>query len=342
MVNPAYCHVGAGVARSSNGRNYYILQAAYTSAKSCGEYRPPGGSNPGTGSGTGANTGVSQLIAPVKLATPDTDGRIFHEVASGQSLWAIAIAYQVTIRDLETWNNISKDVPLKVGQKLFIPGSNTEGYATPTPVGMVEVSEAGSDGRIYHIVQPYQALFSIAQAYKVNVDSILALNGIQKDWPLQIGQKLLISTGGDSPAPAGNLSPVQQLTPDADGNYYHTVKSGETLYWIARLYEINLYDLMNWNGLNEASVLRPDQRLVLLVTPPATATATLAPTVAAPAARTVTPPAAGGLTTTLPSPTPDSPARSEGNSNGIGLFGFVLIAMATAGLLLFVFSVKKR
>ena len=30
-VNPAYCHVGAGVAQASNGRIYYILQAAYVS-----------------------------------------------------------------------------------------------------------------------------------------------------------------------------------------------------------------------------------------------------------------------------------------------------------------------
>ena len=32
-VNPAYCNVGAGVAKSANGQTYYILQAAYTSGK---------------------------------------------------------------------------------------------------------------------------------------------------------------------------------------------------------------------------------------------------------------------------------------------------------------------
>jgi len=36
-VVAAYCHVGAGVATSPSGRIYYVLQAAYTSAHSCGD-----------------------------------------------------------------------------------------------------------------------------------------------------------------------------------------------------------------------------------------------------------------------------------------------------------------
>jgi LysM repeat protein len=91
------------------------------------------------------------------------------------------------------------------------------------------------------------------------------------DGTLQIGQKLLISPGNITPSPT--LSAIQKLTPEADGNYYHTVQSGETLFWIAGLYDVSLADLMTWNGLNAASVIRPEQKLRLLVTPPATATA---------------------------------------------------------------------
>jgi LysM repeat protein len=61
---------------------------------------------------------------------------------------------------------------------------------------MVLVNEPGADGKIVHTVQPYQTLITIAQAYHVSVDTILAQNGWQKDWPLQIGQKLVISAGG--------------------------------------------------------------------------------------------------------------------------------------------------
>ena len=197
------------------------------------------------GGNSGAiNPGVPQIIVPVKIATPNAEGRIFHIVEAGQSFWSIAIAYKLTIADLETWNNLSKDAGLKIGQKLFIPSSNTAGYATPTPVGMVMVSEPGSDGKIIHEVQPYQTLITIAQAYKVSVDRILNLNGILQDTPLQIDQKLVISTDGESGEDSKqSLSPIEKLTPSADGRYYHTVKSGETLSFIASVYKINLVEL---------------------------------------------------------------------------------------------------
>jgi LysM repeat protein len=266
-VNPAYCHVGAGVAKASNDRTYYVLQAAYTSAESCGEYVSPGGVTDG-----GA---VSQWIVPVKIATPDEQGRVYHVVEAGQSFWSIAVAYKITIRDLETWNNLSQDSKLQIGQSLFIPGPDTEGYNTPTPVGRIQLSTPDSDGKIVHTVQEYQTLTTIAQAYEVTIETILALNGIQAEWPLQIGQKLVINLGSVTPSPTPRpLTPLEKLTPASDGVYYHSVKVNETLSWIATLYEMKIADLMAWNGLNASSILHPDQKLILHVTPPATETPT--------------------------------------------------------------------
>ncbi len=284
-VNGAYCHVGAGTARTSDGKIYYILQAAYVSEHECGSASSVPGGTPGSG-GSGY---VPQMIVPVKIATPDAEGKVFHIVQAGQSFWSIAVAYQITIHDLEVWNNLSRSVPLRTGQSLFIPGKNTAGYATPTPVGMFALQTPDADGRIIHEVQPYQALFTIAEAYQVPVERILALNSLQADWPLQIGQKLVISPGNITPSPT--LSAIQKLTPEADGKYYHTVQSGETLSWIAGLYEVPLSSLMVWNGLNNASVIRPGQKLLLLVTPPATPTPTPSPTVVTPtSAPSLTPP----------------------------------------------------
>ena len=302
-VNPAYCHVGAGVAQAADGRYYYILQAAYTSEHACGEYVSPPGLDPETG--TNPNPPVSQIIIPVKIAAPDDEGRIFHIVQAGQSFWSIAIAYQITIRDLEVWNNLSRDNGLYVGQKLFIPSSDTEGYATPTPVGMVHLATPDSEGQIIHEVQPYQTLYLIADAYGTNVDRILVLNGWQTDWPLQIGQKLLVDPGRVTPSPTPRpLSAIEKLTPASDGNYYHTVSSGEFLAWIANLYEISLNELLNWNGLTSNSVIRPGQQLLLRITPPATVTPTPVPPSVTP---TTTPTPLVPATTQVPATLP--PAR---------------------------------
>src|SRR5574339_488864 len=69
-VNPAYCHVGAGTATTSDGRIYYVLQAAYIAGQECGSPSSPGG---GEGAVPNAPPPVSQLILPVKIATPDAE-----------------------------------------------------------------------------------------------------------------------------------------------------------------------------------------------------------------------------------------------------------------------------
>jgi LysM repeat protein len=332
-VTAAYCHIGAGIA-TANGKTYYILQAAYVSGQACGSISSGGGGG-SSGSTGGSNPNpVSQLIIPVKIATPDAAGNIYHVVQAGQSFWSIAIAYQITIADLEAWNNQTREIPLTTGQKLFIPGKNTVGYATPTPKGMISRSAPDSDGKIVHEVQAYQALFSIAEAYGVSVERILALNGLQADWPLQIGQKLLIDPGNVTPSPT--LSAIQKLTPASDGNYYHTVQSGETLSWIAGLYGLPLQTLMNWNGLSDASFIRAEQKLLLLVTPPARPTLTPAPSTPTPIpTQTAAPSLTSATTETLP-------AENGSTRPPIGLvIAIWAVVLILGGLLWFGVTRKK-
>ena len=322
-VEAAYCNIGAGVAQTSDGKTYYVLQAAYVSGQACGSSSPSaaGTSQPGSGPSF-----IPQIIVPVKIATPDADGRIYHIVQPGQSYWSIAITYQITIQDLETWNNISRTTSLQTGQRLFIPGKDTAGYATPTSIGMIVPAAPDADGRIIHEVQSYQALITIADAYHITVEQILALNGWQQDWPLQVGQKLLISPGNITPSPT--LSAFQKLTPDADGRYYHTIQSGETLLWIAGLYEVPLSDLMNWNGLDNTSVIYANQKLLLLITLPATPTLTPAPA-------TTTPSPSPSVTQPPPTVTPsETVTESPMPKTNPGLvMGVIIVVIVMGGLL---------
>jgi LysM repeat protein len=167
------------------------------------------------------------------------------------------------------------------------------------------------------------------------VDRILALNGLQADWPLQIGQKLLISPGNITPSPT--LSVIQKLTPEADGNYYHTVQSGETLFWIAGVYDVPLADLMAWNGLSATSVIRPDQKLLLRLTLPATATAAETPS---PIAMTPSPsPAMTPQSTGTPLVTETESSSSRGLSISL-ILGLIMILIG--GLLWWRFGRKSE
>lgn len=342
-TNPAYCYVGAGVSRAANGMYYYVLQAAYVSGKTCGEASgSPSGNN--QSGGKPAQPGVSQIIVPVKIAEPDEEGRLFHVVQAGQSLWAIAVAYQVTIDDITKWNNISREAKLQMNQKLYIPGPNTAGYMTPTPVGWVQVATPHADGSLIHVVQPYNTLSSIAQAYQVSLDQLLALNSWNEDWPLQIGQELIIKPSPITPtATPRPLTPIERLTPQADGKFYHVVSEGENLSWIADYYGISIIDLKSWNALTDDSVLYPEQKLLLQVTKPATATFTPGPPTTTPS------PTRTQITVVVHTPTP-APAASN-TPEPVGLFrgqkfpaiptGITLAALLGAALL-FLGSRKPR
>jgi LysM repeat protein len=344
-VNPAYCNVGAGVAKAANGSTYFILQAAYTSARACGEYKPPVDTTPQPGGtpGESAPPLVPQIIIPVKIATPDADGKIFHVVEAGQSFWSIAVAYKITIKDIEIWNNLSRESKLQIGQRLFIPGSNTAGYATPTPVGMVLISIPDADGKVIHTVEAYQTLSTIAQAYKITVDRILNLNGWQVDWPLQIGQKLLISPGFVTPSPTPRpLTAIERLTPASDGKYYHVISSGENLSWIANYYGISVTNLMAWNGLNASSILIPDQKLILQVTLPATATPTLGAAVTMLPVSTLASTPTPSQSPTQANANPTASGSSDVSGGGTPVFWLLPVGLVASGLVLVVFLSRKK
>jgi LysM repeat protein len=196
---------------------------------------------------------------------------------------------------------------------------------------------------VIHTVQAYQTLSTISEAYHVSVDRILSLNGIQVDWPLQIGQELLIDPGHVTPSPTPRpLTAVEKLTPESDGKYYHTINSGETLSWIAQLYEINLADLLAWNGLNASSIIHPGEKLVLQVTPPATITPTPVPVTISPTTTPAPATSTPTLTPTRPVISQTSAADPASTSESTRLIWFLSIGLALGGLTLVVMFSRKK
>lgn len=72
---------------------------------------------------------ASQEIQAVQKATADSTGKVIHEVKFGQTLWAIADAYQVSLQDIYELNNLSEDSVIIPGQQLVI----LKNQSTPAP-----------------------------------------------------------------------------------------------------------------------------------------------------------------------------------------------------------------
>lgn len=115
MINPQYQHVGAGVG-VANGAVYFTLDVGVITGVEANNTPVPAGT-----AGTPQPTVVSQIMMPVKTSTPGEDGSLVHVVQAGQTLWSIAIAYDVKILEIAQLNNLSADQPLiRVGQELLI------------------------------------------------------------------------------------------------------------------------------------------------------------------------------------------------------------------------------
>jgi LysM repeat protein len=124
MISPNLTEIGAGVA-VNGGRVYYVIDAAQSTNSGA---PPAAATSVGGGSAVPA---VEAVIIPVALSTPNAEGIVIHEVKPGQTLWQIAIAYEVRIDEIKGLNNLF-DNSIYPGEKLFIKRGAVLAMASPT------------------------------------------------------------------------------------------------------------------------------------------------------------------------------------------------------------------
>lgn len=154
-----------------------------------------------------------------------TEADIIYVVAPGDSLWAIARQYGVTVDQLKQVNNLVSDL-LSVGMELKIPTKST---IPPT-----------NEMDVVYTVKPGDSLYRIALANNITVDQLRKYNNLTSDM-LSVGQKLRI--------------------PSATQTVY-VVKAGDSLWSIANRYGTTIDVLRRKNNLT-TDTLSVGQRLYI-------------------------------------------------------------------------------
>jgi LysM repeat protein len=114
------------------------------------------------------STTVKKKISPAKN---------IHTVVEGESLWSIAQKYNVSVKDLRTFNEINENDALNIGQELYI-FSTRKGPSK------------SSKSNIY-IVQAGDSFYSISVKHNMTVKDLMQLNRRTNDL-VMIGDKLKV------------------------------------------------------------------------------------------------------------------------------------------------------
>lgn len=170
-----------------------------------------------------------------------------HKVKPGDTLIGMAKRYGIRSKDIVVLNNIRKPRALKVGRDLILP--LRPGAALPADV-LEDGYERTRQAR--YKIRRGDSLWTIARRFDVSTSQLCAWNGIGKKTILKPGKVLRVA-GSTKTSSRGRHKLVYQVRP------------GDTLWGIGRRYDLKTGDIMRWNQLGRKHVLRPGDRLTLLV-----------------------------------------------------------------------------
>ncbi len=171
----------------------------------------------------------------IKIEDNKNDMAFFHTVQKGETLFTIAKKYNVKIEGIMELNHLHSESIFE-GAKLII---------NPNQPNINVHEEAIVAG--YHIVKQGETLYSIAQKYNTTVIELRALNEMLND-TLRVGEELVVV-----PLNGEKLN-IKEPDLNSKEPIYHEVLEKETLYSIARKYNVLVEDIRKLNNMMDNSI----------------------------------------------------------------------------------------
>lgn len=136
-----------------------------------------------------------------------------------------------------------------------ISNDSSTTYPVPSYDGSLESTPATTESSgSYYVVKRGDTIYSVASRYGRNYKDLASWNRLKAPYTLKQGQHLLVvspNTAATTPrtvvTPSSSYTPVTNTSTTASG--YHTAQSGDTVYNIARRYQLSPHDIIAMNAL---------------------------------------------------------------------------------------------
>jgi membrane-bound lytic murein transglycosylase D len=168
-----------------------------------------------------------------------------YQVRPGDTLSTIANRNNVSVSIIRDINRLRSD-HLQIGQVLSIPHSTGSGQSREL---LHAVARSQPAPRSYR-VRSGDSLWDIAKSQKVSVRDLQRWNNLAGS-SLKVGQALFLQPAASN----------QQSKPAPT---YYKVKRGDSLYEIAKRFNVQIHNLKTWNPTHSAA-LKPGQTLTLYI-----------------------------------------------------------------------------
>ncbi|MGB5607118.1 MAG: LysM peptidoglycan-binding domain-containing protein [Gammaproteobacteria bacterium] len=113
---------------------------------------------------------------------------------------------------------------------------------------------------IRHKIKTGETLSQIARHHNTHVNVLRSANKI-KGSNIRAGHHLLVPVAAGEDMQYG--MPGNHLQSGAGSKIIHKVRNGDSLWTIARRYDVSVKQLIKWNRLDSGSVIKPGQKIIL-------------------------------------------------------------------------------
>lgn len=231
--------------------------------------------NPGYNRWSTDPSGPHSLVMPIEVAEQFTQALSMvpaservrwqrHKVRNGEAISQIAEKYNTTVATIRSANNLRGNT-IRAGHHLMIPVATKplSAYSKSADARLAKTQNRTRSGnKVEHIVARGESFWTISQRYKVTTRQLAAWNGMAPRDTLSVGKKLVVWTHANVESP--RTSPTQALG-NTTRKLNYTVRSGDSLYLIARRFRVGIDQIARWNNIDKNKLLRPGQRLTMYV-----------------------------------------------------------------------------